>query len=165
MLTIRGQSSEFNSSDRGSKEHDSAYDATKSLVDHLGSNDGQTFQTSHAWLSREPGSWEYKPFVVSDGVAIERNLVPQALSAVAETEKLFFAPSWPERKGPTSSRQRTTRIKPLCKAPSTHSAKGTRGGRRQKFREQQRRKGGIRGSRSCLAATRTCSGARTGKDG
>ena len=27
-------------------EHDSAYDGTKSLVDHLGSDDGQTFPVS-----------------------------------------------------------------------------------------------------------------------
>ena len=44
--SIRWIPSEFNSSDRGSREHDSAYDPTKSLVDHLGSNDGQTFPAS-----------------------------------------------------------------------------------------------------------------------
>ena len=76
--------SEFNSSDRGSREHDSAHDATKSLVDYLGSNDGQTFPLSHAWLCREPGSCEHKAFEASDGIAIERNLFPEALSVIAE---------------------------------------------------------------------------------
>ena len=55
-ISIRWIPSEFNSSDRDSREHDSAYDATKSLVDPLGSNDVQTFPASHAWLSRELGS-------------------------------------------------------------------------------------------------------------
>ena len=86
------------SSDRCSREYDSAYDATKSLVDHLGSHCGQMFPVSHACLSREPGSCALKAFAASDGVAIERNLFPEALSAVAEeTENC-----WPETrtKGP-----------------------------------------------------------------
>ena len=133
-ISIRWIPSEFNSSDRGSREHDSAYDATKSLVDHFGSHDGQTFPVSHAWLSREPGSCALKAFAASDGVAIERNLFPEALSAVAEeTENCWL--------------------------------ETTRGERGQQFREQQRRGEEIRGSRSRLAATRTCSSARTGKDG
>ena len=61
-------------------------------MNHLGSNDGQTLPVAsdgvaierNAWLSREPGSCEYKVFAASDGVAIERNLFPEALSAVAE---------------------------------------------------------------------------------
>ena len=53
-------------------------DATKILVDHFGSNDGQTFPVSHARLSREPGSCEYKALAASDGVAIERSLFPDA---------------------------------------------------------------------------------------
>ena len=43
-ISIRWIPSEFNSSDRGSREHDSENDPLKSLVDHLGSNDGQTFR-------------------------------------------------------------------------------------------------------------------------
>ena len=39
----RATSGSAYSSDRGSREHDRTWDATKSLVDHLGSNDGQTF--------------------------------------------------------------------------------------------------------------------------
>ena len=78
-ISIRWIPSEFNSSDRGSTEHDCAHDATKSLVDHLGSNDGQTFLVSHRWPSREPGSCEHIAFAASDGVAIERNLFPEAL--------------------------------------------------------------------------------------
>ena len=83
-ISIRCIPSEFNSSDRGSTEHDSAHDASKSLVDHLGSNYGQTFLVSHRWLSREPGSCEHMAFAASDGVAIERNLFPEVLSAAAE---------------------------------------------------------------------------------
>ena len=41
-------------------------------------------EASHAWLSREPGSCEYKAFAALDGVAIERDVFPEALSAVAE---------------------------------------------------------------------------------
>ena len=39
----RATSGSAYSSDRSSREHDRTWDATKSLVDHLGSNDGQTF--------------------------------------------------------------------------------------------------------------------------
>ena len=75
MLNIR---------DWGSREHDSAHGATKSLVDHLCSNDGQTFPASHAWLCREPGICEYEALATSDGVAIARDLFAESLSAVAE---------------------------------------------------------------------------------
>ena len=91
--------SEFNRSDRVSREHDS-----KSLVDHLSSNDGQTFPVSHAWLSREPGSFEYKAFAASDGVATERNLFPDALSGVAEEMENGWRREPRARKDPTSSR-------------------------------------------------------------
>ena len=155
------------SSDRCSREYDSAYDATKSLVDHLGSHDGQPFPVSHACLSREPGSCALKAFAASDGVAIERNLFPEALSAVAEeTENCWLETRTKGPKRPNfltiedyenqaSPTKRLRRIRPW----------GTRGERGQQFREQQRRGEEIRGSRSCLAATRTCSSARTGKDG
>ena len=141
-------------------------DATKILVDHFGSNDGQTFPVSHARLSREPGSCEYKALAASDGVAIERSLFPDALSAVAEeTEdtlctKLARDENQGSEKGPTSSRQRITRIKRPRKAPLTHLAEGDASRTGQQVCEQQRRGEGIRGSRSCLAATRTCWGAR-----
>ena len=141
-------------------------DATKILVDHFGSNDGQTFPVSHARLSREPGSSECKALAASDGVAIERSLFPDALSAVAEeTEdtlctKLAGDENQGSEKGPTSSRQRITRIKRPRKAPLTHLAEGDASRTGQQVCEQQRRGEGIRGSRSCLAATRTCWGAR-----
>ena len=83
-INIRWIPSEFNSNDRGSREHDSAYDPTKSLVNHLRSSDTQTFQGSHAWLCRKPGSCEYEVLAASDGVAIDRDLFPETLSAVAE---------------------------------------------------------------------------------
>ena len=83
-ISIRWIPSEFNSSDRGSRERDSENDPLKSLVDHLGSNDGQTFPTSHAWLCREPGSCECEALATSDGVGIERDPFPETLSAVTE---------------------------------------------------------------------------------
>ena len=67
--------------------------------------------------------------------------------------RTLCASRWPDtrtKSGPYTKRLR--RIRPG-------------GGRGQQFREQQRRGEGIRGSCSCLAATRTCSSARTGKDG
>ena len=67
-----GHRASSHSSDRGSREHDCAHDATKSLVDHLGSHCGQMFPVSHACLSREPGSCALKAFAASDGVVIER---------------------------------------------------------------------------------------------
>ena len=98
-ISIRWIPSEFNSSDRGSREHDSENDASKSLVDHLGSNDGQTFPVSHTKLSRELGSCEYKAFAASDGVAIERTKpsVPRQ-----KRRRTLCAPSWPgtRNKGP-----------------------------------------------------------------
>ena len=75
--------------------------ATKSLVDHVGSNDGQTFPVSRTWLSREPGSGSCKASAASDGVAIERNLLPEALSAVAEeTENSLCTELADENQGP-----------------------------------------------------------------
>ena len=135
--------------DRGTREHDSAYHATQSLVDHLnlGSNDGQTFPASHAWLSREPGSSKYKPFAASDGVAIERDLFPKAFSAVAEETENSLCTKLardeneglektrpPHDRGlreSSSSTKRLRRVRP----------RKTRGERRQQFREQQRRGG------------------------
>ena len=170
-ISIRWIPSEVNSSDRKSREHDSEYDATKSLVDLLGSNDGQTFPLSQAWLSREPGSCEHKAFAASDGVAIERNLFPETLSAVAEeTENsLCTKLAGDENQGPGKTQPRHDRglreSSPSTKRLRRIRPRGTRGGRNQQFREQQRRGERIRGARWCLAATRTCLGARTGKDG
>ena len=61
-----------------------ADDPTKTLVDHIGSKDGQTFLASHAWLCRDPGSCGCEALATSDGVAIDRDLFPELLSAVAE---------------------------------------------------------------------------------
>ena len=107
------------------REHDSAHD-----VDHLGSNDRQTFPVSHTWLSREFGSREYKASAASDGVAIEWIIFPEAHCAVAEETENFLRNQAGRRRerrartDPTSSPQGTTRIEPLHEAPSTHSAQG-----------------------------------------
>ena len=83
-ISVRCIPSEFNSSDKGSREHDHAYYSTKSLESHLGSNKKKTFPVSRTWLSRELGSCENKAFPACDGVVIVRNLLPEAFSAVAE---------------------------------------------------------------------------------
>ena len=57
------------------------------------------FPASHARLCRELGSCEYKAFAAPDGDAINRDLFPETLSAVAEeTERTLCAPSWLETK-------------------------------------------------------------------
>ena len=95
-ISIRLIPSEFSSSDRCSTERDSACDATKSLVDHLGSNDGQTLPVSHAWFSREPGSCEYKVFAASDGVAIGETSLPKHSVPWQKKRRSLCAPSWLE---------------------------------------------------------------------
>ena len=86
-ISIRWIPSELNSSERGSREHDNPYGPTKCLVDHLGSNDGQSILVSHACLCREPGSCEYEALTTSDEVAVNRDLFPETLSAVAEEKE------------------------------------------------------------------------------
>ena len=57
-MSIRWIPSKFNSSERSSREHDNAYDSTKSLVDHFGSSDGRTIAVSHTRSDREPSCRE-----------------------------------------------------------------------------------------------------------
>ena len=84
--------------------------------------------------------------------------------------RTLCAPSWPTRtKGPKRPNLLTTEDYEN-QAPSTKRLRRirpskTRCGRDQKFRGQQRVGEGIRRSPTCLAATRTCSSARTVKDG
>ena len=90
--------SEFNSNDRGSREHDSAHDATKSLVDYLGSNDGQTFLVSHAWLCREPGK---RSRHLTESLSRETSF-PKPSVSLQKRRRTLCAPSLPETrtKGP-----------------------------------------------------------------
>ena len=164
-ISIRWIRSEYNSSDRGSREHDSANDPTKSLVDHLGSNGGQTFLVSHAWLCREPGSCEYEALAATDGVAINLHLLPETLSAVAEEteDSLCIELAGDETQGPEKAqppRDGGLRESSLP-APSYPTERlrrmrpwGTMRTGGSSFVQQQRRGEGIRRSRSCLAATR-----------
>ena len=147
--------------DRGTREHDSACHATQSLVDHLnlGSNDGQTFPASHAWLSREPGSSKYKPFAASD--------VPKPSVPWQKRRRTLCVPSCPETRTKGLKRPDLLTIEDYENQAPPQSAFDAFGpGRREangasSFVSSSDEEG----SRSCLAATRTCSGARTGQDG
>ena len=95
------------------------------------------------------------------------NLFPDAISAVAEeTENCWLETrtKGPKRHNFLTKEDYENQASPQS-AFDTFGLGETRGERDQQFREQQRRGEEIRGSRSCLAATRTCSSARTGKDG
>ena len=113
-------------------------------VDHLGSDGGQTFPLSHAWLSREPGSCEHKAFEAFDGIAIERSLFPEALNAVAqETENSLCTKfAGDENQGPEKTQpphDRGLRESSTSKRLRRIRLRATRGGRSQQFREQQRK--------------------------
>ena len=155
------------SSDRCSREYDSAYDATKSLVDHLGSHCGQMFPVSHACLSREPGSCALKAFAASDGVAIDRNLFPEALSAVAEETGELLARDEnqvPEKtqllhdrglRESSLSTKRLRRIRPRGREANGASSFVSSSD------EERKSAGHVR----VLQRRGTCSSARSGKDG
>ena len=137
-----------------------------SLEDHSGSNDGQTFPVSHAWLSREPGQLRIQKRSRHLTKSLSNlDLFPETLSAVAEEteDSLCVEVASDETQGSEKAQPPHDRgFRALPPYPLPHNAfdafglgGGTRGGRGQQLREQQRRGDVIRRSRSCLAATRT----------
>ena len=78
-ITVRWIPSEFNSSDRGSREHDNAHDATNSVVDHLGSRDGQALAGAHTSSGRAHSHREAETLATSDGVPFDGDLLPGSL--------------------------------------------------------------------------------------
>ena len=170
-ISIRWTPSEVNSSDRGSREHDNAYDSTKSLVDHLGSSDGWTIAVSHTCSDREPSRCEEETLTAPDGVAVDRDFSPGTLSAVAEETECSLRFELASDKAERSGRIQPPHDGGLREAgPSAKRLRrvwhrGSPGGRGQQCRQQQRRREADHRTRSCLAATRTSSVARAIENG
>ena len=78
-ISVRWIPSEFNSTDRGSREHDNAHDATNSVVDHLGSRDGQALAGAHTGSGRDHSHCEAETLATSDGVPFDGDLLPGTL--------------------------------------------------------------------------------------
>ena len=76
--------SDFHGSDKGSIEHDNAYDATENLLDHVGSRDGRTLAAAHTCSGRGPSHCEPEALTTSSGVFFNGDVLPKGLSTVAE---------------------------------------------------------------------------------
>ena len=84
-ISIRWIPSEFNSSDKGSREHNNARDPTESLANHLGSNEKQTHMV-YICESESPTR--------SGEVATKQDLFPEILSGAAEESKTLRKRIW-----------------------------------------------------------------------
>ena len=93
-VSIRWIPSAVNSSDRGSREHDGAYDVTKSLVDHLGSGDRRVLALSHAWPDSRPSSCGTEALTTRDGAANDEDFFLRVTSARRRRDGIFFAFKW-----------------------------------------------------------------------
>ena len=117
--------SEFNS-ERSRRTHDSAYDATNSLVDHLGSRAGRTLAGAHIRPGRDPPHCEAEPPAASDGVAVDGDILHDGLRTLAEETEdslRFELPNDTVWKDPT--RWRISRRWLHEKPPSTDAARGS----------------------------------------
>ena len=76
--------SEFNSSDKGSREHGNVYDSSKSVVHNLGSSEKQTFPVSRTWFDCEPDISQGGSPAQSGEVATRHDLLPEILNGAAE---------------------------------------------------------------------------------
>ena len=78
-ISVRWIPSVFKSSDRGSREHDNAHDATNSVADHVGSRDGQALAGAHTGSGGDHSHCEAETLATSDGVPFDRDLLPGTL--------------------------------------------------------------------------------------
>ena len=98
-----GYQSEFNCSDKGSREHDNAHVSTKPLINHLGSSEkNRRFPVSRAWFDREPDICEGESATGSGEVTTKQDLFLEILGGAAEDTKnssLESGQRWSQRIG------------------------------------------------------------------